>query len=238
MLERKFFGGVDTQGARVRDRILEIGPQSLSEDERCNFARVMLSLEIRSPGFVESIRAETTKLVESIDSDAEIRQAMELEGISDSPSQWYANEVGHAMQDASFARAVQRLVDNPRIGGKLINSRWELVRLGARDGTLVVADYPVVRLPERGAWFLPLDPRAALCIFRGGSGIGRASAQRFAKELNKASAGQARQYVFSVDEGHKGCAPETGSFLMDSWSAQGHNIVRGRYVSAIGLQQQ
>ena len=124
-------------------------------------------LEIRSPRFVESIRAGTTKLVESIESDAEVRHAMEVEGISDPPSQWYANEVGQ--QDASFARAVQQLVDNPRIGGKLINSRWQLVRLGARDGTFVFADYPVVRLPEREVGFLPLDPRAALCIFRGGS---------------------------------------------------------------------
>ena len=32
--------------------------------------------------------------------------------------------------------------------------------------------------------------------------------------------------------------PTNLSFLVDSWSAQGHNIVRGRYVSAIGLQQQ
>ena len=97
VLERKFFSGVDTYGARARDRILEDGLRALSQDERCDLARVILSLEIRLPEFVEYIREKTTKLVESIDSDAEARQAIELKGTFASPSQWYASQVGYPM---------------------------------------------------------------------------------------------------------------------------------------------
>ena len=203
VLERQFFGEVDSKGARARDRIMEDGPQSLRSTERCDFARVMLSLEVRAPEFVASIRTKTLELAESMDSDAEILEAMKLKGISGAPSQWYTSEVGHAMQDRSFARAVQRLVDNPNIGGRLINGQWQLVRLGGRDGTFVLADHPVVRLPERGVWFLPLGPRAALCMLPARSGLLKMSAQKFAKELNKASAEQARKYVFSIDEHHE-----------------------------------
>ena len=201
VLERKFFGGVDTNGARARDRILEGGPRALSPDERCDLARAILSLEIRLPEFVEYIRGRTTQLVESIDSDAEARQAIELEGTFASPSQWYANQVGYSMQEWSFSNAVQQLVDNPNVGGKMINSRWQLVRLGARDGTFVLADHPVVR--DRGLWLLPLNPKSALRICGEGREIWKGSAQRFAKELNKASAAQARKYVFSIDERHE-----------------------------------
>ena len=40
-------------------------------------------------------------------------------------------------------------------------------------------------------------------MFPAGAGHLKVSAQRFAKELNKASAGQARKHVFSIDEGHE-----------------------------------
>ena len=40
-------------------------------------------------------------------------------------------------------------------------------------------------------------------MFPAGAGHLKVSAQRFAKELNKASAGQAPKYVFSIDEGHE-----------------------------------
>ena len=69
ILETRFFGDVDGQGSRSRDRLLTEGPGALSEDERCDFARLMLSLEVRAPQTVKSIRAVATELVDPIDSD-------------------------------------------------------------------------------------------------------------------------------------------------------------------------
>ena len=98
-LENKFFGGVDTRGARARDRILEAGPRALSEDERCDVVRLLFSLEVRSPDTIESIRAAVTQLVESMDGDRELLDAMEREGESDAPSDWYAKQLDHTMSD-------------------------------------------------------------------------------------------------------------------------------------------
>ena len=142
-LENRFFGGVDTRGARARDRILEAGPRALSEDERCDLVRLLFSLEVRSPDTIESIRAAVTQLVESMDGDRELLDAMEREGESDAPSDWYAKQLDHTMGDRFLVNVIQHLVDNARIGGKLINARWTLVRLSERNGTLVLSDRPV-----------------------------------------------------------------------------------------------
>ena len=203
ILETRFFGEVDGQGSRSRDRLLSAGPGALSEDERCDLARLMLSLEVRAPQTVESIRAEATELVDSIDGDTNILDAMEQEGVSGPPSVWYAEQLGHTPGDRLFVNVIQGLVDNPRIGGKLVNARWQLVRLGERDGTFVLSDRPVVRLPERRVWLLPLEPRTALAVLPPPNTIDRAPSHRIAKRLNVISAQQAQRFVFSVEKQHE-----------------------------------
>ena len=203
ILENKFFGEVDTQGARCCDRLLNEGPSALSEHERCNFARLMLSLEVRAPQTVDKIRSGATEAVDSIDRDSEVREVMEDEGVSDPASILYAQQLGHTPTDRLFSNVIQGLVDNPRIGGKLINARWELLRLGERDGTFVLSDRPVVRLPEHGVWFLPLEPRTAVAVLPPPNSIDHVPGRRIAKRLNVISAQQARRFVFSVEEQHE-----------------------------------
>ncbi len=161
ILENKFFGAIDTKGAVARDRLLRDGPEDLDEEGRCDFARLLLSLEARRPSVVRTLRDEGSRhLAKAIDSDPEILREMKSGGLSGEPSTYVAQH-GISFKDRALA-SIQKLVDNPRVGGKLINSHWRVVRLGPHDGTLVLADRPLVRLngydhPE-AAWFLPLDP--------------------------------------------------------------------------------
>ena len=90
VLERKFFGAIDTRGAVVRDRLLADGPDSLDVDQRCDFARLLLSLEARRPATVDWLRNEGSRfLAEALEHDPEIRQAFEGEGLPETPSQWF-----------------------------------------------------------------------------------------------------------------------------------------------------
>ena len=89
------------------------------------------------------------------------RDAIEAEGLSGSPSALLA-ELGISLEDRALGN-IQGLVDYPRIGGRLINSHWRLVRLGPREGTLVLSDRPLARLfgyeHPKASWFLPLGPK-------------------------------------------------------------------------------
>lgn len=57
-IERLFFGEIDTKGAAARGVLLTDGAPKLSEDQRCDFARLLLSLDARRPTFVKRLRAE------------------------------------------------------------------------------------------------------------------------------------------------------------------------------------
>ena len=202
ILENKFFGAIDTRGALGREQLLDGGPKSLNEDQRCDIARLLLSLEVRRPEFIESIRTGVADLAQSIDDDPELREAGKHENWSDPISDRYAQEQGHSLRDRSFVGVVQRVVDNQRIGAKLINGNWQVVRLGHRDGTFVLSDQPCRRVPQPWSWFLPLEPRSALAIIPRGSRPSRVSNRRFAKTLNVASAKQTQRFVFSVEKMH------------------------------------
>ena len=209
-IERIFFGEVDTRGAIVRDILMESGPQTLTGEQRCDFARLLLSLEVRRPVIVEKLRNAGTETYRAgLDNDPDILSAMTEAGIKETPSSYYEQHTGSSFEDIGVA-TIQRLVDNPRIGGQIVNAHWYVKHLGEHDGSLVLADRPLIRI--RGydhpgaAWVLPLTPKAAFIAVNHSANLKnfqRATPQRFAKLTNVSSAHQAEKYVFSIDEAHE-----------------------------------
>ena len=57
-IERLFFGEIDTNGTAARDILLEHGPAGLTAGQRCDFARLLLSLDARRPFNVDKLRTE------------------------------------------------------------------------------------------------------------------------------------------------------------------------------------
>ena len=206
VLERKFFGAIDTNGAVARERLLTEGPDSLDVDQRCDFARLLLSLEARRPPTVDWLRSEGSRfLSEAVDQDPEIRQAMEDEELFGTPSQWF-ERYGGLMEDRALAK-IQYLVDHPKIGGTLINRHWCVVRTRRREDSVVLSDRPLVRVhgydhPD-AAWFLPLDPRTVFCAVNRKSPLLDVPPKRLVRKLNVASAEQAQRFVFCVDRAHE-----------------------------------
>lgn len=74
---------------------------------------------------------------------------MEAEGLAETPSAYYERTSDVSIDDWSLA-TIQRLVDNPKVGGKLINGHWHVVRLGAHDGSLVLSSL----IAPSSAWAL------------------------------------------------------------------------------------
>lgn len=209
-IERIFFGEVDTKGAIARDLLLQSGPQSLTGEQRCDFSRLLLSLDVRRPVIVKKLRNAGTKSYRAtLDNDPEILAAMSDAGIEETPSSYYEQQTGASFEDIGVA-TIQRLVDNPKIGGQLINAHWYVKHLGEHDGSLVLADRPLIRIRgydhPGGAWVLPLTPKAAFIAVNHPENLKnfkRATPQRFAKLTNVGSTKQAECFVFSVDESHE-----------------------------------
>ena len=120
--------GVGCEVAHLLERVAPV-----AEVQRCDFARLLLSLEARRPVIVDWVREEGSRfLAEDLDSDPEIRDTMESEGLSELPSQWIERQAG-PLEDNALAR-IQFLVDHREIGGRLINRHWTPHRFPDRYG--------------------------------------------------------------------------------------------------------
>ena len=204
VLEHEFFGSIDTKGAVARDLLLEEGPASLDNDRRCDFARLLLSLEYRRPSIVQRLRDGRSFLADAIDGDPQVRDAIKAEGLSESPAA-YAEEYGILLEDRALSN-IQGLVDDPKVGGTLINSDWRVVHLRPGDASLVLSDRPLVRVfgynHPKASWFLPLGPRAIFFAAKCPWDFDRVTSQKLAKQLNYSSVGQTQKYVFCQDDSH------------------------------------
>ena len=206
-LEKLFFGAIDRKGAYARDRLLEHGPKSLDAELRSDFARLLLSLDVRRPMTVSSLRQEGRwGIANALDSDAEVADAIAAAGLSVAPSDYVEETLDWCLEDRALA-TVQRLVDNPAVGSKLINAHWHVVQLGPYDPCFVLSDRPLIRLSgydrPGAAWVLPLNPKSVFVAVNHPLNLERikhASPQRLARYVNLLSVHQADQYVFSVDQ--------------------------------------
>jgi len=209
-LERSFFGEIDGRGAEARDLLLENGPAKLSADHRCDFVRLLLSLDVRRPVNVERVRMEGRDyFAKGLNTDPQILAVMAEHGLHETPSDYVEKVLGASLEDRALS-GIQRLVDNPTVGGVLINARWDLKKLGPSDGSFVLSDRPLIRIhgynSPGATWVLPLTPKVAFFAVNHAENLAKLRSvppHRFAKETNKSSTLQAERFVFSTDVHHE-----------------------------------
>ena len=166
VMEKVFFGEIDTNGAIARDILLEHGPNKLTGNQRCDFVRLLLSLDARRPVVVGRLRTEgMSYLGNALDASPEIRNALAEHGIEDTPSSFAEGQLGWCLENRALA-VIQKLVDNPAVGGRMINAYWAVRGLGQHDGSLVLSDRPLIRIhgynSPGATWVLPLTPHAGI----------------------------------------------------------------------------
>ena len=194
----------------MRNRLLRSGPSGLSGDQRCDFAHLLLSLEARRPVNVKKIRKEGSRfLADGLDSNSEILAAMAEKGLTETPSLYYQQITGTLIEDRAIA-IIQSLVDNPKVGGKLINAHWDVIRLGPWDGSFVLSDRPLIRINgadhHRAVWVLPLSPNASFIACNDADDLRafrRLTPRRLARRTNVHSAAQAERFIFCADRNHE-----------------------------------
>lgn len=209
ILETRYFQHIDAKGSEVRSFMLEHGPEALTGEQRCDFARLLLSLEARRPSNVQRLRTEVPDFFrKSLDEDPEIIAAMAAAGVAGSASMFAERHLGLPLDDRAML-IIQKLVDNPRVGGRLINAHWQLKRLKPHHGSLMLSDRPLVRTQgfdkEGTVWFLPLSPHVAFTAANhrdNARRIKKSSPATFVYRANRSIAGQAEKFVFSTDDRH------------------------------------
>ena len=205
-LEREFFGAVDDRGAKARDAVLR-DVALLDADQRSDFARLLLSLDARRPPVVAKLRTEgAAHLRASVDLDEEVIAAVQTHGIGKAPSAYYEEATGESFDDRALL-IMQKLVDNPEVGRRLINAHWRVYRLGPDDGSFLLGDRPLIRTAgyksDDCVWALPLSPSAIFIAAnkaRVSARLDRAAVSELRQRINESTMNQIDRYIFMADE--------------------------------------
>lgn len=204
-LERVFFKSIDDLGAAAHRKLVQGGVGNLTNDDRSDFIRLILSMDVRRPSTVDRLVSEGTRHFRNgVDQDPAILAEFERLGLGLRPSEYWEQVHGRSLADQSKL-LLQSLTNNPMAGDKLAKFDWLVRELEASEGTFVLSDRPLVRLhgidhPDT-LWMMPLTPSAVLFISPRRdtlAAIVRRSSKSVRKLTNSDSAMQADRYVFSV----------------------------------------
>ena len=210
VLEARFFQAVDQNGRAAVEALVARGKALMTDDERCDFIRLMLSLEYRRPSAIQRLRIEGKgRFADGLDNDPDVIAEFERREISMRPSEYVEQSLGWSLEDRALL-TIQQLVDSKEVGERLVNAHWHLRRLKREHGSFVLSDRPLVRIAgldhPAATWFLPLAPKLgffAALNDRPMKLIRNEPSRKLVARSNRESALQAEKYVFSTDRSHE-----------------------------------
>lgn len=204
LIERDTFGRVDGRGAIARDKLLDGGPSALDADEKHDFIRLLLSLDVRRPDVVKQLRGGGDYLRQKLDDDPEVQTLAAIFGLKEAPSKFLEAYHGTSFEDRSL-RLIEKLTDSSRVSEIVVRSKWVVRRLSSSASEVVLSDRPLVRVGGTFTadfiWALPLKRDAVFFATPNATiaeKIRRASERMVVHEVNAASVAQADRYVFST----------------------------------------
>ena len=207
-IETKLMQRVDTDAALVRTQLIEQGASGLSVSDRCDWARFLISLNLRQPQFVEkNIRAKgTADLLQVLESDPEQNQW--LAGLDDPPTlvEWVRKNQPGLIEDFGLT-VVPGVIDN-RVGGeKLINLGWIVRDLSPAKNELILGDKPLISIGKLDApsfaLVLPMSPTKLFVACRANGTIRAIESARpdvLVARANESSIEGASRWVYARTE--------------------------------------
>lgn len=203
LLETKFLGTVDDKAGKIIGKIAKGDLRSLTNEEACDWARFLMSLEVRRPSVVKFLKRRASRdFINALDDDAEFLAEMDRLDIQVQPSKVLGPATTPYVQDRMLLR-IQEAIDSKEIGNHYLRMSWLTRKLSDGGIDLVVADRPFIRLGGIEApdnlWCLPLDPGTAFFCSNNRNfliKLEHTSAKQISKAINRHSVEQAVKYVF------------------------------------------
>jgi hypothetical protein len=140
-LETYFFAPVDSKAAIAHHLMLEGKLNALTNDQRVDWARFMMSMQLRSPfALAEVQRLADQNIRSNLDvlGDAEYA-AIRKAGDPETLYGWTAKYQPLVLEEA-HKRMLPGLIDHEGVGQHLINMHWAVIDVGAAKHTLLTGD--------------------------------------------------------------------------------------------------
>jgi len=190
-VETLFMQPLDTEADRVHKRLLDGEVGALSDEQRCRWAGLIMSLWFRTPGEVAGIRAAVEALHDS--------------GIGRSlPGSDELIELPDTARNELAMQVMMRAIDDGDRGRELINMHWDVIEID-RSREFFISDSPLsqpgsfARLGAAASYIaMPISPTKLFIAANSPtlSGAMRKLPQReLVARQNRAAVGQAEHFV-------------------------------------------
>jgi len=220
-LETQFFGPIDDKGLAAKQVLIDGGLNALTNQQRQDFCIFLMSLRARRPEVIAKLRTDGAAiLIDGLDTDTQISQVLNEQGISDKASVHYEKITQTSIQDRAQLN-VQKLILNEAVGKILINANWGVYSLRG-NSSFMLSDEPLVTLGKydspQAMWLLPLGPKHlfyAANFIKDAKNISTSRSDILAKKMNIDSISQADKFVFSISD-------NCHNLVEECWRKTGH----------------
>lgn len=209
-LETQFFSPIDSMAATSLQKLLAGGLNQMTNDDRVNWTRFMLSTQLRNPHGLDELKQAVDKIVRE-NTDKEDDPEYEKVRKADDPATVYAWTMKHQPHiiENAYKDMLPRLIDHEGVGQYIINMHWATIDLSKASHSLLTGDRPFITThgikDPRSVLMFPLGPRLLFTATNGRTQTAQVIGHKpsyLAHHMNENIVGRAVNMVIGSDRSH------------------------------------
>jgi len=206
-IEKQFLMRLDNSASLVRSKLATKGLRSLTDEDRVNWARFIMSLRIRRPPIIQSLKQDaSTQLRASFAGQPEEYEELASDSDPGTLEEWAEKQFPGLIDNFGLS-IFHEIVDNPVIGNKILGMRWWIWDFSGTPYELLISDNPCIftaGIDDPGCIIaLPISPSKVFIATQSKS-VAEMLRQQQPRELiiriNESSFGQADVRIYSRQE--------------------------------------
>lgn len=209
VLETRFFSPIDSMAATALQKLLAGGLNKMTNDDRVNWTRFMLSTQLRNPHGLSELKQTVEKIVrENTDKDDPEYNSVRKPDEPATVYAWTLKHQPHVIENA-YKNMLPGLIDHEGLGQHIINMHWATIDLSKASHTLLTGDRPFITThglkDPQSVLLFPLAPDLLFAATNGRTQTERVVAQKpsfLARYMNDNIAGRAVEMVIGKDRSH------------------------------------
>ena len=206
-IEKLFLRRIDNSGARVRRKLENQGLESLTEEDKVDWTRFLMSLRFRQPNIVHEIQQKSAHRLKAILKDRqEDYEELIIDGASPTLEEWTEKQFPGLIENFGLS-FFHKLVDNSYYGNKILRMKWGIWDFQEVQYDLLLSDHPCIftsGIDETNCVIaLPISPKKAFLATQSNNTaetIREQGPKDIAMLLNESSVLQASVRIYARNE--------------------------------------
>ncbi|MBL6957976.1 MAG: DUF4238 domain-containing protein [Rhodospirillales bacterium] len=203
-IEIIFFKQVDNLAARAHQKLVECGLRSLTNEEKSDWVRFLMSLRVRQPDIIQKLKTESADhLAKTLGQQPEEYDEIAKKGDAPTLVEWTEQRFPGLIENFGLS-FFHKIANNPNVGEKIFKMKWWLWDFSDVSFDLLLADHPCVftkGIDDPSLIIaLPISPKKAFMATNSedvAAMMRQQDPKNLAMRLNESSLNQARARIYA-----------------------------------------